>query len=286
MGAHLASQNPGLVDDKLLTPEVGEWSLKKYRLLAYYAGMFASSMKNKWDCRVYLDLFAGAGRARIKDSKRIIYTSSFLALRVSSPFDKYIFCDTDESKLDALKQRANRDFPTRNVAYQKGDCNILAKQIRDSIPQASAQYKVLTFCFVDPYSMESLCFSTIEEIAIKYVDFFVLIPAYMDARRNLKEYLKPRNEIVEGFLGMPEWREVWNEVKGPSINFGSFIANQFGIKMQSLDYIYNGLQDTELVQLPEKNVSLYRLAFFSRDSLGYNFWQQARRNTEPQLPLF
>lgn len=41
------------LDDGLLTPEVGPWSDKKYRLIQYYAEMFSTGMKHKWDCRVY-----------------------------------------------------------------------------------------------------------------------------------------------------------------------------------------------------------------------------------------
>ena len=36
------------------------------------------------------------------------------------------------------------------------------------------------------------------------------------------------------------------------------------------------------IRLAEKNVLLYRLAFFSRSELGQQFWEQARKYTEPQ----
>ena len=53
-----------LDEDGLITPNVGIWNEKKYKLVQYYAGIFATSMKNKWDCRTYIDLFAGAGRSK------------------------------------------------------------------------------------------------------------------------------------------------------------------------------------------------------------------------------
>ena len=46
--------------DNLYTPLVGQWSEEKYMLLANYAQVFATSMKDKWEDRVYVDLFAGA----------------------------------------------------------------------------------------------------------------------------------------------------------------------------------------------------------------------------------
>jgi hypothetical protein len=46
---------PELKDDSLITPEVGAWAEDKYRLVGNYAAMFATSMKKKWECRIYID---------------------------------------------------------------------------------------------------------------------------------------------------------------------------------------------------------------------------------------
>jgi hypothetical protein len=73
---------PELEDDGLSTPDISEWGEEKYRLVGYYATLFANSMKGKWGSRVYIDLFSGAGRARIKDTNRILPASPLLALDV------------------------------------------------------------------------------------------------------------------------------------------------------------------------------------------------------------
>lgn len=59
-------------DDGLICPEVGSWAEEKYRLLALYDELFSTGMKYKWDQRVYIDLYAGAGYGRIKGSKKIL----------------------------------------------------------------------------------------------------------------------------------------------------------------------------------------------------------------------
>src|SRR5207253_4930431 len=100
---------PEIEDDGLFTPEIGAWGEEKYRLVSIYDKLFATSMKGKWDCRVYLDLFAGAGCARIK--KRIIPASPLLALDISDKFDKYIFCEIDPRKIQALEQRVLKAHP-------------------------------------------------------------------------------------------------------------------------------------------------------------------------------
>jgi hypothetical protein len=73
---------PDLEDDGLLAPSVGRWGEQKYLHVTNYASVFATSMKAKWDCRIYVDLFAGAGRSRIDGTDRIVEGSPLLALAV------------------------------------------------------------------------------------------------------------------------------------------------------------------------------------------------------------
>src|ERR1035441_990895 len=111
------SQNLRVDDDGLMTPEVGGWAETKYRLLALYDELFSTGMKNKWDQRVYLDLYAGAGYSRIQGTSKFLKASPIIALTVTHPFDKYIFCEGREDLLDALKARVKRIGPQANVAY-------------------------------------------------------------------------------------------------------------------------------------------------------------------------
>jgi len=89
------SKLPRLKDDELATPEVHGWAEEKYQHVLNYAQMFAAATKKKWDCRVYVDLFAGAGRSRLIESGAIIPASPMLALELKDPFDKFVFCDLD-----------------------------------------------------------------------------------------------------------------------------------------------------------------------------------------------
>ena len=95
----LSPSLPRLKDDGLLTPPVGDWAEHKYRLVTNYAQMFATSMKGKWDSRVYIDLFSGAGRSKLEGTESIVAASPTLALGTRDKFDKYIFCEQDEEKL-------------------------------------------------------------------------------------------------------------------------------------------------------------------------------------------
>jgi hypothetical protein len=112
-----------LEDDGLITPEIGSWGKQKYRLVTQYSQLFSKSMKNKWDSIVYIDLFSGAGRSKIRKTNRIIASSPILALKNEHKFDRYIFCEEDPEKYNALKCRIEREFSQIDTQVVLGDSN-------------------------------------------------------------------------------------------------------------------------------------------------------------------
>jgi len=282
----MAYKLPELEDDGLLTPQVGEWGEDKYRLLALYAEMFTKSMKGKWGSRVYIDLFSGAGRARIKSTNRIVPGSPLIALGIVDKFDRYIFCELDPDKMSALETRVKREYAGADVRYIPGDSNANISQVMNEIPQHYPGHNVLSLCFVDPYQMEHLDFETIRQLSKRRLDFMVLIPSGMDAGRNVAAYTRQENKTVGRFLGMEDWRDEWATAKTRGESFERFVRDQFGRQMSKLGFKYSGVEEMRPVRLPEKNVLLYRLALFSRSDLGPKFWEQARRYSDDQRKLF
>ena len=278
-------QLPTLEDDGRLLQEVGEWGATKYALVKHYAEMFATSMKEKWDSRVYIDLFAGAGRARLEESRRIIPTSAFLTLGVRQPFDSYVLCELVASNVDALRARVEREPLASRVAIVHGDCNVQASAIVEKLPTPSSTHRVLGFCLADPFRLRDLKFRTISTLSERFVDFLVLIPSYMDAHRNLDAYLDSRSTVVSEFLGDPSWREQWRrriDQRAPQ-EFGLFVVDQFGHAMKREGFLYAGLGDE--VPVRDRGRLLYHLAFFSRSELGMKFWREARRSSNQQMDL-
>ena len=276
---------PILKDDGLATPEVGLWAEYKYRLVWNYAKMFAASMKVKWDSRVYIDLYAGAGRSRIENTKTIVPASPLLAMNILSKFDKYIFCENDKERMQALKARVKRDYPDSDVSFIETDVNKKVEEVISNIPKHYKEFKVLTFCFVDPFNLKNLKFQTIRKLAEKYIDFLILIPSGMDANRNISDYIDESNTAVEDFTGASQWRDEWRLAEAKWENFGFFFADLFGRQMRTLTYFYEELTDMVHVRSTEKNLPLYHLAFFSRNELGRKFWKEARKYSDDQLDL-
>jgi three-Cys-motif partner protein len=240
-------------------------------------------MKKKWECRVYVDLFAGSGRSRIKGTNRLVVGSPLVALGVDPTFDKYIFCEKDPEKLHAVEARVSRDYPNANVDFQPGDANELVGQILEKIPQHAKDFKVLSFCFVDPYNLKDLAFDTINRLSSRFVDFLVLIATDMDAARNVSIYELPQSKVVERFLGAPEWRVEWRVAKARRESFSSYLMRCFSARMETKGYIRMPIEETKLVRSTEKNLPLYRLALFSRHELGKSHWEQAKKYGDNQL---
>jgi three-Cys-motif partner protein len=267
-------------------PEIGSWGEEKYHLVRNYAQIFATSMKEKWQCRVYIDLFAGAGRARIKGSEKIVDGSPLIALGIENPFDRYIFCEENSTNIDALSKRVKAHYPGLDTHFVHGDANDSVNEILSLIPQYSSTFKVLGFCFVDPFKIDNLKFETLHRLSSKYMDFLVLIPTGMDARRNVSYYMKPDSRKVVGFIGRPNWRDEWPQAEMRGEKFSLFFIKQFCTSMADIGYKYTTAEDSVDIRLPEKNFSLYRLAFFSKHPLGHKFWTDVKKYSKPQLDLF
>ncbi len=218
-------------DDGLCIPEVRQWSEEKYRLIGAYGNIFTTSMRNKWNNLVYLDLFAGAGYSKIKETGKIYRSSPLIALSLPYKFTHYIFCEENPKKIDSLRKRVARDFPDKNVTFIEGDINEKIEILKSKIPIPSKGNTVLSFSFIDPYSL-NLKFSTIQSLGSSFaMDFLILLATGMDANRNLKYYLKEGNLKVDNFIGNENWR---NEFSGNRFDFIPYLSKAYDKGMTAL----------------------------------------------------
>jgi three-Cys-motif partner protein len=271
-----------LENDGLPIPEIGEWSLQQYEMLGLYCELFSSAMKDKWAERVYIDAFCGPGRARLRGTDNIVETSPFMALRISVPFTKYIFCDEDEAAVRSLDQRVQREFrKERQVVFVPGDVNSCYPEIIKKIPEGP---DVLKFCFLDPYDI-GVHFTTVRELAkVERVDFLILLALQMDARRNIGCYEDPRSDKIEKFLDMPRWREDWNAFrKKHGQNPVRFLAEKYAARMEGIGY--RRLELDKMKQIKASQLGLYYLALFSRAQIAYHFWGQVLKYTDGQISM-
>ena len=231
---------------------------------------------------MYIDLFAGSGRSKIRGTTRIVNASPLLILDLPEVFDHYIFCEGETINAQALETRCQRDFPDRKVTVVAGDANASVDRVMKQMPQPGKNYKMLGFCFLDPFHMQNLHFSTIRSLSQRFMDFLVLIPSSMDANRNERHYVSSQNKTVENFAGNADWRIRWDKEKLTGKSFEHFVVEEFGCSMQALGYIDPGLQEAIMIRSDEKNLPLYRLALYSKNKLGPKFWKEAKKYSDPQ----
>ncbi len=279
------SRNLFVENDGLPCPEVGSWAETKYCHLGLYDELFSKGMKNKWDKRVYIDLYAGAGYARVKDTGKILKGSPIIALTVTHPFDKYIFCEESKELLEALETRVAQLSPLAQASYIQGNCDEKIEQICKQIPRGSTNNTVLSLCLVDPFDF-GIKFETMRRLSSFRIDFVVLIAIGMDATRNYAHYVDGNSPKIDEALGNTEWRERWKAVGVRKSDFRPFLAKEFSLSMKSLGYLELPLDRMKLVRSHEKNLPLYYLALFSRHKTAFKFWDDVLKYSDPQKGLF
>jgi len=270
-------------DDGLICPEVGQWSEEKYRLISLYDELFSSGMKNKWDQRTYIDLYAAAGHSRIRGTSLRLKGSPILALKVNCPFDRYIFCEEVPERLEALKKRCETAAPANDIRYVSGSCDEHVDEICAAIPRGSRNNKVLSLCLVDPYDF-GMKFETIRKLSNVFMDFVVLLAVGMDAARNYDTYVDGNSTKIDEALGNNKWRERW-KTKTSKSEFRDFLAMEFAASMESLGYLKQELYQMKMVRLREKNLPLYYMALFSKHPTAYKFWDEVMKYSTAQHRL-
>jgi len=272
-------------DDGLICPDVGGWAEDKYRLLTLYDKLFSTGMKHKWDQRVYIDLYSGAGYSRIRGTNTVLKGSPMIALTVPDPFDNYIFCEERPELMGALKARVERVAPAANVTFVSGNCDTAIDEICAAIPKGSSINTVLSLCVVDPFDF-GIKFETLRRLSAVFVDFVVLLAIGMDANRNYANYVEGHSTKIDEALGNTQWRERWKAEGVRTSGFRPFLAMEFSMSMASLGYLKKPLDRMKLVRSVEKNLPLYYLALFSRHEMAHHFWDDVLKYGTEQRSLW
>ena len=79
---------------------VGPWSYDKFYYLRRYCEIFSKGMKNKWKNRVFIDLFSGPGRCRVRPQGEFTDGSPLIAL--NEIFTHYFFVDISSGSVASM----------------------------------------------------------------------------------------------------------------------------------------------------------------------------------------
>lgn len=272
-------------DDGLKLPDpVGEWSEKKYSLMGGYCEIFNAGIKSKFSNRVYIDLFAGSGYAPIKGKNKILKSSALISLSIPTPFTKYIFCEMDKEKIDALETRAKREHADKDMIFIHGDSNQTVDRVIKEIRDLGSS--TISFSFVDPFSL-NLHFETIEKLSkVGRIDFLILLALMMNANRNLHNFIDDESKVIDLYINKYDWRDTFLSGETRKEDFIKFIADTYDQNMANLGYNVKNEGLKPKVDADEFNLSLYYLAFYSKNPLGNKFFSEIQKYHIDQLKLF
>jgi len=260
--------------DGLPVRDSGPWIETKHGLLSHYAEMFATSMKYKWESRVYLELFSGPGRCVIRGTGKEEVGSPLKV--INHEFTQFIFTELNWPGAEAL---ATRLEPFENSCLAEiwcGDCAEAIQHIR--IPARS-----LTFAFIDPTGIGHAPFSLIEALHQKTrCDLLINIQYGMGIKMNIHQYTPDADEqsALTRFLGNDHWKKV------PQHNPRDFFRGVLDLYKERLDGLGFTFTGREVLIKNQKNTPLYLLLFASKHERGKEFWEKSLRGVmHPEFDL-
>jgi three-Cys-motif partner protein len=208
-------------------PDVGSWAREKLDRLRKYLAAYTTILKEQshW-CKgyVYVDAFAGAGRAVVRgigptdaplfelevaddgDRREVIDGSPAVALAITHPFTAHVFVERDPERLAALRRLEAEYGSSRRVRIHEGDCN---QYLLDHLIHGPVDWTVWrAVVFLDPFGMQ-VPWSTLEALGrTRGIEVFVNFPVGMAIQRLLKrsgQFTEAERAKLDAYFGDPGW---------------------------------------------------------------------------------
>jgi len=206
---------------------VGPWAREKLATLHDYLSAYTTTLKNQTWCAgtIYVDAFAGPGRAPLRtktpivnqadalaDTQRLvdyIKGSPRVALEIPTPFSRYVFVE-QHTKRRAELQRLQAEFGVaRNIAIAPGDANaVLAKRILNAGIDWRSHRAVV---FLDPFGMQVPWNTLVALAGTGAIEVIISFPVGMAIQRVLTRSasITPgRRAKLDTYFGSSEWYDL------------------------------------------------------------------------------
>jgi three-Cys-motif partner protein len=200
--------------------EIGSWSeyIKHDILRRYLPARRAILDKRKgWfpGGDHYVDGFAGAGIARLRDEDRLINGSPRIALELTQPFDRHWFIEQTSWRVERLREMM-AEYPDRAVTVLEGDCNQLI--VEHVVPVVRAEHRARGFALLDPCAID-LDWATIQAIArTGAFEILVNLPTMAFNRgvllNDIDNVTPKQVERMTRAWGSDEWLDLYEERQG------------------------------------------------------------------------
>lgn len=208
----------------------GRWTEEKLEILKKYLQAYNTALKNQPFRRVYIDAFAGAGYRQQRkkqygfdlfseevqdESGQFLKGSAKLALEAEPPFHKYIFIESDQSKISELR-KLREEHPDRTIEIIQIDANEFIQDYCNKENWVSTR----AVLFLDPFATE-VEWKSIEAIAkTKSIDVWILFPLMAVNRLLAKDHKKTFYNCLNRIFGTEEWFECFYKTRRLDDIFG------------------------------------------------------------------
>jgi three-Cys-motif partner protein len=221
-------------------------------------------MKNKFRERVFLDVMAGPGICRIKDSDRELPGSPMIAMK--HEFTKYVFIESDPQLAVALEKRTALQ-PKAKLA------SVIHRDWTDEVARGGLRFpNALVVAFVDPTGIKQVPWQAMKQLLTNNsnLDMLATLQYAMGITLNVYQYLDSASEqttALDIFLGERDWRN-WPRERTDAA-FTTRVIDRWVEKLSAL-----GFKGSRQITVKAGGTPLYRLALFSRHPKADEFWRK------------
>jgi three-Cys-motif partner protein len=252
-----------VASDGLPARESGGWIETKHHYLDRYCGIFSTGMKNLWPKRVFIDVMAGPGICKIRDTGQEMDGSPLIAL--NHPFTDYTFVENHAISCDALKKRVT-NHPRGKLV------RIVCSDWKEALERGDLDFpNALVLAFLDPTGISQIPWKSIKRLITgnKAIDLLFTIQYAMGITLNAGKYSLAGSQetALDRFLDEKDWRTKF-DARIPSA-FRDQVLNRFSEKMAELGFA-SGLQKN----VGTGNRTLYRMALYSKHPKAHEFWKK------------
>ena len=244
-------------------------------------------MREKWQRRAYIDLFAGPGKCVDRKTGEIFLGSPLVALTTRYPFTQYWFVDNEQPNIEALSARCTASPYSDQVVCIHGDSNVkvldIVKKLR-GVPS-------LNLAFLDQEGLE-LKWNLVAALAeVERMDLIIHYPQMGINRLMPVLFESQSSNDVDEFFGGQSWRNIFDRFRRHEESFlHRQLMDHYKERLAALGY-QETLRDDEVGHEPlmsnELRAPLYRLLFASKHKLGVEFWRKiTSREPKGQRRLF
>jgi three-Cys-motif partner protein len=281
-GRHFVAKKAIPVDpvDKLIVSEVGPWTTEKHDRIRKYIDASSRARSKflppKGAGATYIELYSGAGRSLIRDTKTIIDGSPIVAFKAASAsgarFSDLHLADLDARNSDAVVQRIDALGGAANTYVGPADVTV------DAVVGAISPFG-LHLAFLDPFGLGQLPFAIIAKmLRVRRMDMIIHV-SLSDLQRNLDDYSQIGDRTLDNFA--PGWRDAIDTKQAMAPLRAALIQYWLNLIRSLGTHPSTGIP----LVVGEQNQRLYWLVFVSSNPLGHKLWDDVQ-NLTGQKSLF